>query len=154
MRTLLIVALLMTPAGVSASPPSASDFAAPQQARAGGFAGLQLSMPLGGADRDRQVRAAATIAPTLQIRDLAGATTTRVGEGAAFSLRADGRLSFSLAGQDLKRNRFGTKLGADKTGGGGLPTWALVLGGLAASAGVGYLVLQEALDCDSGSECN
>lgn len=111
-------------------------------------------MPLGGAHHERHVRAAATIAPTMHIRDQAGATTTRVGEGAAFSLRPDGRLSLSLGGKDLKRDRAGKNLGADEPDRGGLPTWALVLGGLVVSAGVGYLVLQEALDCDSGSECN
>lgn len=152
MRILLIAALLMTPAGVAASPP-VLDLASSQGAQMGTFAGLRLRVPLGGPPRERQVRATATIAPTLHAEDQTGARSMRMGEGVEFSFRADGRPSFSLAGEDLTR-RYGAKLNANDEDDGGIPTWALVVGGLAVTAGIGYLALIEALDCDSGSECN
>ena len=154
LKFIIASALVMAPGVAWASPPLVSDFSGTQQARMGAFGGLRLRLPLGGPARERQARAVLTVAPTLHSPDGEGAVRARTGDGLEFGYRSDGQRTFSLAGHDFARSRLGAAQNADGKGGGGIPTWALVVGGVAAAAGIGYLIFLEQLDCDRGEDCN
>ncbi len=114
----------------------------------GAFGGLRLRLPLGGPARERQARVVLTVAPTMHSIDSEGAVRSRTGEGLEFGFRSDGKRTFSFAGQELDRRAIGPRLNADEDDDGGVPTWALVLGGVAVAGGLGYLALIELIDCE------
>jgi len=136
----------VTPHAAWASPPLVSDLSTTQQPEVGAFAGLRLRLPLGGPPRERQVRAVVTVAPTLHSFDDDRAVRARIGEGFQIGYRSDGQRTFSLAGYDFARNRVGAAQNADDKSDGGIPTWAIVVGGITAAVGVGALVFFDALE--------
>jgi len=146
LKFIIASTLVMAPGVAWASPPLVSDFSGTQQARMGAFGGLRLRLPLGGPARERQARAVLSVAPTLRSPDGEGAMRARTGDGLEFGYRSDGQRTFSLAGHDFARSRLGAAQNADGKGGGGIPTWALVVGGVAAAAGIGYLVFLDKLE--------
>ncbi len=155
LKFLIASALVMAPGMAWAAPPLVSDFSGTQQARMGTFGGLRLRLPLGGPARERQARAVLTVAPTLHSSDTEGALRARTGDGLEFGYRSDGQRTFSLAGHDFARSRLGAAQNADGKGDGGIPTWAIVVGGVAVAAGIGYLVFNNALNSceDHDDEC-
>lgn len=146
----IIAALVAGQLMSAAQPALAADLAATGEQRAGAFAGLRLSVPLDGAARERPVRLGLALAPTLRSRNGEGEIRTRIGEGMEFGYRSNRPLSFSLAGRDL--SRLGAAQGDDS--GGGVPTWALIVGGVAVTLGLAYWGFSEAIDCDAEEECS
>ncbi len=66
------------------------------------------------------------------------------------------RAQFSLAGQPVATHYFDARLAAAEEGeGGGVPTVALVAGGVLLAVGLAYLVaLDRIADCDPGDDCS
>lgn len=66
------------------------------------------------------------------------------------------RAQFSLAGQPVATHYFDARLAAAEEGeGGGVPTVALVAGGVLLAVGLAYLVaLDRIADCDPGEDCS
>ncbi len=146
LRYIAAAALVLAPGAAYASPPALSGFNSAQDVRMGAFFGLRLRLPLGGPDRERQVRAVLTMAPTVHRVDSEGALRSRTGEGIEIGFRSDGKRTFSLAGQDLDRRPLGPTLNADEDDDGGIPTWAIVAGSVTAAAGIGFLIFWDALE--------
>ena len=151
MKKLTMAALLAGQIASAAPPAFAADFAEARDRRAGAFAGFRLRLPLDGAER-RQVRAGLTLAPALHSRTASGRSVMRIGEGLEFGYRANRPLSVSLAGRDLSRLRLGAAQNDDDDG--GIPTVALVAGGLVLVFAAGYYWFAEAIDCDADEECS
>lgn len=151
MKKLTIAALLAGQVLAAAQPAMAADFAEAREQRAGAFAGLRLRMPLDGPQR-RHVRAGFALAPTLGIREMNGETRTRIGEGLEFGYRTNRPLSFSIAGQDLDRRRFGAA--QDDEGNDTLPRIGLAVLVVGALVGLTYWGFSEMLDCDDGDDCS
>lgn len=112
----------------------------------GAFAGARLRIALGGNRNQPKLRAGLTFAPTLHYRDYQGTADINFGEGLEFGHRSGHRLSLSAAGQDIGAPRHGAAQADQKDGGGGLPDWALIAGGVVIAAGVGGLLFFDALD--------
>ena len=107
MRKVTIAAVLAAQLASAAQPAFATDFAAPQDQRAGVFAGFRLRVPLDGTPHQRQVRAGLAVAPTMHSLSRDGTLRLRIGEGMEYGFRSNRPLSFSLAGQDLGQYRLG-----------------------------------------------
>jgi hypothetical protein len=141
MKKLMIAALLAGQLSMAPSPAAAAELdrhAAPQM---GAFGGLRVRLPLDGDRRDRQLRAALTLAPTLHGRSPDGETRLRIGEGLEFGIQGRGAARLSLAGRDVRR------LGVQEEGDDGdVPTWALIAGGVVLVLGVGWLVFEDAMN--------
>ena len=151
MKRFAIGALLATQMLGTAQPAFAADFVSAQEQRAGGFAGFRLRMPLDGSER-RQIRAGLTLAPTLGIRDIRGATRTRIGEGVEFGYRSGRPLSLSVAGRDLNSLRLGAA--QDDRHNDTLPRVALAAVAVGATLGLLYWGFSEMIDCDADEECS
>ena len=151
MRILAIAAIVAGQIGVAAAPAHAADLAASEAPRTGAFGGLRVSVPLDGARREQRIRAGLTLAPTSVARTAGGDLRTRIGEGLALDFAGRRPVTLSLAGTRLDR------LGAaqdDEQGGGGVPTWLWIAGGVTVALGGFYLWFEDAMnDCDPG-ECN
>lgn len=113
----------------------------------GSFAGVRVRMPLGGKRGERQVvRAGLTIAP-MQHRgggDLKG-PAWRIGDGLEFGFRSDEATPhLSMAGQRLTPAHYshrGSASSKQRNSLSDFETVAVVAGGLAVVAGVGYLIV-------------
>lgn len=145
MKTLMIAALLgaqMLTAAIPAAGAELDRHAAPQM---GAFGGLRVRLPLDGDRSRRQLRAGLAIAPTTHSRTADGETRLRIGEGLEFGVRGRAPARLSLAGQDLRRLAAQGEEDED----GGVPTWALVAGGVVLVLGAGVLVFDAMMDASS-----
>ena len=144
----LMIATLVASQLLAAAPPAAAAeldrHAAPQM---GAFGGLRVRLPLDGDRRERQLRAGLAIAPTMLSRTSDGETRLRIGEGLEFGVRGREPARLSLAGQDVRR--LGVQGDEDDDGDGGIPTWALVAGGVVIALGAGLLVFDAMMDASS-----
>lgn len=153
MKKMMMASLLAAQVMVAAEPAAAAkidDLAVSARHGTGAFAGFRLRVALDGGPREERVRAGLALAPTVHRPTSQGARSLAIGEGLELGYRTDRPLSLSLAGRDLDRRSL--KASGDDDG--GVPTWALVAGGIAASLGVAYLVFMEAIDCDADEECS
>ena len=142
MKKLMIVALLASQLSAAAAPAAAAELdrhAAPQM---GAFGGLRVHLQLDGDLRERRLRAGVAIAPTVRSGMADGGTRLRIGEGLEYGLRGGEPARLSLAGRDLRR--LGAQGGEDDDG--GVPTWALIVGGVVVVLGVGWLVFEDAMN--------
>lgn len=148
----LIIASLAAAQTLSAAPPAfAAAPGALELRQMGAFAGLRLRVPLDAGPRQQQVRVGLAVAPAMLSRTAEGEARTRIGEGIELGFRGERSLALSVAGQDLRRVRAQAAEGDD---GGGVPTWALVAGGVVLVLGGAYLWFSEAIDCDEDEECS
>jgi hypothetical protein len=155
MKRLTITALLAGQLAAVAPPAVAAELSEVRTQEMGAFGGVRLRVPLdGGATGDRQIRAGLAVAPTLQVRDITGASRTRIGEGLELGFNGDDRLRLSLAGEDVSR------LGAaqdnenedeedDRGGGPSTLGWVAIGVGAVLVTGAGLWAL-----CFSGTICN
>ena len=142
MKKLTIATLLAGQLSAAATPAMGAELdrhAAPQM---GAFGGVRVRLPLDGDRRDRQLRAGLAVAPTVLSRTGDGETRLRIGEGLEFGIRGREPARLSLAGQDLRRLAV---QGEDEDDG-GIPTWALIAGGVVVVLGVGWLVFEDAMN--------
>jgi hypothetical protein len=142
MKRLTITALLSAQLLAAAQPAMAAQLEATGDQRMGAFGGLRVRLPLGGEMRDRQLRAGLTLAPTLHGRLANGETRLRFGEGLELGLRGREPVRLSLAGRDVRR------LAARDDGDGrrGIPTGALIAGGLVLVTIAGVVFVAVALE--------
>jgi hypothetical protein len=154
MKRLMITALLAGQTAAAASPATAAELSEVRTREMGAFGGVRLRVPLDGRTGDRQIRAGLAVAPTLQVRDITGASRTRIGEGLELGFNGDDRLRLSLAGEDVSR------LGAaqdnenedeedDRGGGPSTLGWVAIGVGAVLVTGAGLWAL-----CFSGTICN
>lgn len=147
MKRFMMVTLLGAQLLAAAEPAMAAELTAYGDQRMGAFGGLRVRLPLGGKAADRQLRAGLTLAPALHGRFANGESRLRIGEGLEIGLRGRAPIRLSIAGQDVRR------LAARETGDrGGIPTGAVIAGGivLVALAGVVFIAvaLEKADDSD------
>ncbi|HEV2570078.1 hypothetical protein [Sphingomonas sp.] len=101
--------------------------------RTSAFAGARLRIGLGGRDSG-QLRAGLGIGPIRSVQSHDGRIRTSFGEGLQFGMRGTGPARLSVAGRSMEEIR----LQAD--GKGGVPTWALVVGGVVIAVGIAAAV--------------
>ena len=139
---------------VAAQPCAAAELEAGDGSRRSGmFAGAYVRVPLGPRGPAREeARAGLSFASTHVYRgaDASGGERRLQADIVDIGMFRSGRPSLMVAGRQLvdERGRLSLK------DGGGVPTWAIVVGAVVLAAGVGYLVLMERLDCDEDEECN
>ena len=143
MKKLMMGALLGAQLLGAAQPAWAAELEAHGDQRMGAFGGLRVRLPLGGAVRDRQLRAGLTVAPALHGRLANGESRLRIGEGLEFGLRGHGPMRLSIGGRDLRR--LAARQGGDDDGG-GIPTGAWIAGGLVLVAVAGVVFVAVALE--------
>jgi hypothetical protein len=103
-------------------------------ARTGAFAGARFRVQLGGREAGR-AQAGLNIGPVRSVQAIDGRIRTSFGEGVAFGISGKAaKPQLSFAGNSLDELR----LQAD--GKGGVPTWALVVGGVVIVLGVAAAV--------------
>ncbi|MGE3147340.1 MAG: hypothetical protein AB7K35_17360 [Pseudorhodoplanes sp.] len=144
MKKLMISALVAGQIFAAAQPAMAAELVATGEQQVGAFGGFRLRIPFDGHLRQREIRAGLTVSPTLSSQSAQGEIRTRIGEGLEFGYRSDRRLSLSIAGMSMRQLRAAQ--GEDQDGDDGVPTWALIVGGVAVAAGVGVLLLNDALN--------
>ena len=110
--------------------------------RTGAFAGARLRIGIGGRDAG-QLRAGIGVAPLRSARALDGRVRTNFGEGVEFGVTGKSAPRLSLAGRSVDEIR----LQAD--GKGGVPTWALVAGGVVLVVGIAAAVFVDKLEDSS-----
>lgn len=158
MKRLMIALLLGGQTLAAAEPAFGAGLAGSRTQQMGAFAGFRLRVPLDGDSRQRQVRAGLAIAPALQSRRPDGETRTRFGDGLELGLTAERRPTLSLAGTPVNRLGAAQDEGETEERGGGPSTLGWIAIGVGAlvvvGATVGYLWLEDALDCDPGDECS
>jgi opacity protein-like surface antigen len=103
-------------------------------ARSGAFAGARLKLPIGGREPG-QMRAGLGIGPMLSAQGTDGRIRTSFGDGLEFGMRESSPARLSIAGRSLDEIR----LQADGKKG-GVPTWALIAGGVVIAVGIGAAV--------------
>jgi hypothetical protein len=145
MKKLMIAALLAGQLLPAAAPAAAAELDRHTAPQMGAFGGLRLRLPLDGDRRDRQLQAGLAIAPTTHSRTADGETRLRIGDGLEFGVRGREPARLSLAGQDVRR--LGVQGEEDEDG--GVPTWALVAGGVVLVLGAGLLVFDALMDASS-----
>lgn len=158
MKKLTIAALVAAQTLVAAQPVSAAHMVVQEQRQMGAFAGVRLRVPLDGARADRGVRAGLTLAPTLHSRRSDGGVRTGFGEGLELGIGPNRPVTLSLAGTRVDqlgmapngRGPEGARTGVSTLGWIAIGTGAVLVVGL----GVGYLWLDDALDCDPGDDCS
>ena len=110
--------------------------------RTGAFAGARLRIGIGGHDAG-QLRAGIGIAPLRSAQALDGRLRISLGEGVEFGIRGKSAPRLSFAGRSIDEIR----LQAD--GKGGVPTWALVAGGVVLAVGIAAAVFIDKLEDSS-----
>jgi hypothetical protein len=121
----MMITLLAGQLLAAAEPVMAAELTGDGDQRMGAFGGLRVRLPLGGQASERQLRAGLTLAPVLHDRLAGGEPRLRIGEGLELGLRGRAPMRLSIAGQDVRR------LAARESGDdGGIPTGALIAGGL------------------------
>jgi len=158
MATFKHLIALAAAATIAAQPCLAADLVADDASRESGMrVGLYARVPLGDSGRVREEpRAGLSFGATHIYRGINAATGERRIEAnlVDIGLFRSGRPSLMLSGRQMLDESGRLRLQDDEDGGGGIPTWALVAGGLVVAAGVGYLVLLEQFDCDEDEECS
>lgn len=131
---------------LSATPPAmAAELQSTGEQRMGAFGGLRVRLPLGGEARERQLRAGLALAPAMHSWGIDGESRLRVGEGVEFGLRGHEPMRFSVAGQDVRR--LAAREGDGD--GGGIPTGALIAGGIILAAVVSVALVADAFSTGS-----
>ena len=150
---ILTISTLVAAQILAAQPAAAADLVAQEQQRIGAFAGLRLRVPLDGANSEGGPRLGVALAPTLHGRNDDAGRELRIGEGVEIGFRAGRPLALSVGGRELTRRQLPLQDAAEE-GDGGIPTWALVAGGVVVALGGAYLWFSEAIDCDEDEECS
>lgn len=135
MKTLMIGAAFIA-AQLAAAPAVAASLEPVETSatRTGGFAGARLRIQLGGREAGR-AQAGLNIGPVRSAQATDGRIHTSFGEGVAFGIAGESATpQLTFAGRSLDEIR----LKAD--GKGGVPTWALVVGGVVIVLGVAAAV--------------
>ena len=123
----------------------------------GVHAGLYARLPLGPRGRtSEEPRAGLSLGATHLYRGAAASDGERRVQVNMVDLGmfSSGRPSLLVGGRQLVDSRGRLRVQGDEEDGGGIPTWAIVAGGVVLAVGVGYLVLLERFDCDSDEECD
>jgi hypothetical protein len=141
MKMLTITALIGAQLLAAAQPAMAAQLEATGDQRMGAFGGLRVRLPLGGEMRDRQLRAGLTLAPTLHGRLANGETRLRFGEDLELGVRGREPMRLSIAGQDVRR--LAAREDGERRG---IPTGALIAGGLVLLAIGGVVFVAVALE--------
>ncbi len=145
-------------AQVFVPPLAAAELGLRESNRVGAFAGVRMRLPLDGQSSDRQMRAELALAPAVHSRSGEGQGRTRFGDGLSFGIRRDQVPELRLAGTRIDRLGLAPNGSAPDGQRAGVSTLGWVAIGLGATAvvviGVGYLWLDDALDCDPEDECN
>ena len=146
MKKLLIAALVAGQVFGAAAPAFAQSFAPVRDTETGTFGGVRIRIPFGGTARG-PIRAGLAVAPTARTDYQDGRVRTRVGEGLEFGYRRGRPVSFSIAGRDLHAFRLNAAQGeSEGRRGGGIPTWAIVTGGVVLLLGGAYLWFEDAMN--------
>ncbi len=103
MRRLPMAAVLAAQMAGAAQPASAAAPVEPRSQQTGAFAGFRLRVALDGNARQRPVRVALTLAPTLHSQRVDGAVRTRFGEGLELGVGNDRQPALTLAGTRVDR---------------------------------------------------
>jgi len=148
MKKLTMTALVGAQLLTAAQPAMAAQLEAAGDQRMGAFGGLRVRLPLGGEPGRRQLRAGLTLAPTLHGLLAHGETRLRFGEGLELGVRGREPIRLRLAGQDVRR------LGARDSDGErrGIPTGALIAGGIVLVTIAGVVFIAVALDNANDSD--
>ena len=147
MKAMTMTALIAGQLMASASPALAGSFPPAESHQAGAFGGVRVRLPLDGARSERRVRAGVTLAPTLHSQSVEGGVQRqlRIGEGLELGVTGRDQVRLSLAGRDVRQ--LGAQEGDED--GGGVPTWALIAGGVVVVAGAGLLWFVDAMNDSS-----
>ena len=158
MKKLTIAALLMSQTLAAAQPVAAAQHFGQEQRQMGAFAGVRLRVSLDGPEAERGVRAGLALAPAVRSQRSDGAARTRLGEGLELGVTPNQPVTLSLAGSRVHRLGMGPNGSAAEGRRAGVSTLGWVAIGVGAvivvGLGVGYLILDDALDCDPDDECN
>ena len=138
------IAAALVAAQLAAAPAVAASLAPVETlgSRGGAFAGARLRIGIGGRESG-QVRAGFGIAPLRSAQALDGRIRTSFGDGVEFGIRGKSAPRLSFAGRSVDEIR----LQAD--GKGGVPTWALVVGGVVIALGIAAAVFIDRLEAAS-----
>lgn len=151
MKSFIAFSVVLTSIGSSAQAATLEAFQhrVPEaRSEIGAFAGARVRFALGGAKtRNARLRAGLTVVPVRQNAKSGGnATVLRFGNGFEFGFTGVSRKpEVSLAGQPLQETFRAAEGKEDGKKSGGPSTAVLVLGGVLLAAGVGALVLNDAL---------
>jgi hypothetical protein len=140
MRMLTMGALLGAQLLAAAQPAMAAELEVNGDQRMGAFGGLRIRLPLGGNLGDRQLRAGLTVAPALHGRLANGESRLRIGEGLELGLRGREPMRLSIGGRDFRR--LAARDNDDD--GRGIPTGALIAGGIVLTAIIGVALVADA----------
>lgn len=158
MKKLTIAALVIAQTLAAAQPAVAAQHFGQQQRQMGAFAGVRLRVSLDGPQAERGVRAGLALAPAVRSQRSDGATRTQLGEGLELGVAPNRPVTLSLAGTRVDRLGMAPNGSAPEGRRAGVSTLGWVAIGVGAAIvvglGVGYLILDDALDCDPGDECN
>jgi len=152
----LIMAALLAAQVLSAAPAGAAGFAPDRETEASAFAGIRLRLPLDGETSHRRLRAGLALAPALHTRDRDGRVRSQIGEGLELGLVRGEPVRLALAGRPVSElvrggeDPDGRRAGVSTLGWVAIGVGAVIVVGL----GVGYLWLEEALDCNPGDDCS
>ncbi|MGZ8350108.1 MAG: hypothetical protein ACXWU2_08765 [Allosphingosinicella sp.] len=144
MKAVAIAAAIASQIASAAQPALAAELTDTQSRQMGTFGGVRLRLPLDGDDRQRRLRATLTLAPTMQSRTLSGETRSRIGEGLELGFAGTGPVRLTLAGMRL--DRLGAAQTEQDEEESGIPTWALITGGVVVALGAGYLWFEDAMN--------
>jgi len=148
MKMVTMTALVGAQLLAAAQPAMAARLEAAGDQQMGAFGGLRVRLPLGGEPGGRQLRAGLTLAPTLHGRLANGETRLRFGEGLELGLRGREPIRLSLAGRDIRR--LGARDGDGERR--GIPTGALIAGGIVAVTIAGVVFIAIAFDNANDSD--
>jgi hypothetical protein len=143
MKKLMIAALLLGQP-MAGLPAVAADFDRDAVSDVGAFGGVRVRLPLDGDPRNRRLHAGLAFAPTIRSRTPEGETRLQIGQGLELAAGVRTPVRLSLGGQDLRRLAAQS---ADEDG--GIPTWAIVAGGVVLVLGIGLLAFTEAMNASS-----
>ena len=147
-----VIAALVAAQLVAGQPAFAQEVGNGPQTRVGMFAGVSVSVPIGGSrDRAEASRASFGIAPTARSERIDGASRTVIGEGLQLSLTPNRPIELNLAGTRL--DRFRLTPGVEAPGGprNGVSTLGWIAIGVGATA---VILVTAAAICLDDNECN
>ena len=137
--------------------PGEGSFRSDAARQSGIYAGIYARVPLGqSGPRRAEPRAGLRLGPTHVYRgaNASGGERRLQLDMVDVGLFRSGRPSLMVAGRQLVDREGRLRLQGEDGGGGGIPTWAIVVGGVVVAAGIGYYVLMEQFDCDEDEECS
>ena len=151
MKKLTIAALVATQL-VAGQPAFAQDYGSAAQTRLGAFAGVNVTVPLGGSGASAEApRASLGIAPIARSQRIDGSSRTVIGEGLQLSLTPHGPVELNFAGTRLDRFRL-TPQGQTPEG---RKSGVSTLGWIAIGVGATAVILVGAVAlCMEDSECD